>query len=137
MRAVRAASAGRGPAPLRVLRRGDAMTRSLPCPQLTYGLQAYLRHSCVGRENAASLRELAGVFHIHSRRISEAVAFLVAEGEPIGAVSGVGFWIVASEEERQAALVPERRRLASIQRRLRGLDPALARAVQGVLEGVL
>jgi predicted DNA-binding transcriptional regulator YafY len=110
------------------------MSRSLPDPQLVYGLRALLESSHVGRENAISLKDAAAAFHVHTRRITEAVAFLCASGVAIGAVAGVGYWIVRTDDERRAALRPERARLESIKRRVAGLDRALYEAIQRALD---
>jgi hypothetical protein len=109
------------------------MSRRLCDPQLAYGLRSYLEAQCVGRAKARSLVELAATFKVHTRRISEAASWLKAQGHPVGSVSGVGFWWVNTEDERQAALRPLRRSLATIAQAARGLDAALATHIQQVL----
>jgi predicted DNA-binding transcriptional regulator YafY len=105
----------------------------LPDPQLCYGLRQYLDAAHRGRSNSVSGKALAERFGVHPRRIGEAVSFLVSEGWPIAATASAGYWLIETEEERQAALKPERRRLAAISRRLRGLDRALAARIQTAL----
>jgi predicted DNA-binding transcriptional regulator YafY len=110
------------------------MSRSLPDAQLCYGVRDYLEHRHNGRNNAIHGKALAARFGVHPRRIGEAVAFLVAQGCPIAATAADGYWLLVSESERQAALAPERRRLAAISRRVKGLDRVLAEAIQRALD---
>lgn len=95
------------------------MTR-LADPQTVGALREWLdRHE--GQGKAAHLRTVAAILGVHSRRVTEAVAFLAAEGYPVGSVAGIGIWRLANDEERSAAICPEVNRLRSIARKLRGL----------------
>jgi hypothetical protein len=72
-------------------------------------------------EHAIPLSEAAHILLCHSRRVSEAVSFLQAQGYPVGSVAGVGIFRIKNEDERQKAIRPEAHRLVSIARKLDGL----------------
>lgn len=103
-------------------------------PQVVDGMRSALNVS-VGMNNAMSLKELAARLGCHTRRISEAAAALAREGYPVGSQAGVGYWRIANESERLAAIAPEVHRLRSIADRLRGLDKfAASRVAQLALD---
>ena len=96
------------------------MSRRLADPQVVGALREILEDA-EGIEKAIPLADLANFMGVHSRRVTEAVSFLQAWHYPVGSVAGIGIWKIKDESERQRAIRPEARRLASIAVKLHGL----------------
>lgn len=96
------------------------MTR-LADPQVVGRLRAYLDARWAGMQAATKLDDLSRILGVHSRRITEAVAFLQAESYPVGSIAGVGIFRIKDEAERLRAIRPEANRLRSLAVKLKGL----------------
>ena len=90
-------------------------------PQVVGRLRDLLDSEAVGMARALPLAEVARRLGVHSRRCSEALSFLQAEGGPYGSAAGRGYFRFACEEERRLAIRPEANRLRSLATKLRGL----------------
>jgi hypothetical protein len=90
-------------------------------PQVVGALREALDSDHVGMSRAISLVDLANKLRCHSRRVTEAVAFLQAEGYPAASVAGIGIWKYASESERRRAIRPEASRLVKLSKKLQGM----------------
>jgi hypothetical protein len=93
----------------------------LPDPQVIGALRDMLDDTPAGMAHAFPLADAAHLLLCHTRRVTEAVSFLQAQGYPVGSVAGVGIFRIKDEKERQAAIRPEAHRLVSIAKKLRGL----------------
>lgn len=90
-------------------------------PQIVGAVREALDAEHVGMSRAISLVDLANKLRCHSRRVTEAVSFLQAEGYPAASVAGIGIWRYAGESERKRAIRPEASRLYKIARKLKGM----------------
>ncbi len=103
--------------------------KRLADPQVVGALREYLDDRPAGMVYAVPLSKLPELLRAwccltsapHTRRVTEAVSFLQAEGYPVGSIAGIGIFRIKDEEERQRAIRPEVHRLASIARKLEGL----------------
>jgi hypothetical protein len=90
-------------------------------PRVVGALRELLDGYAVGMQAAIPLAEVARRLGCHSRRVSEALAFLQCQHGEHGSIAGVGLFRIANEEERQRAIRPEAHRLTKIAAKLEGL----------------
>jgi Mn-dependent DtxR family transcriptional regulator len=87
-------------------------------PRVVANLRSLLDGEAVGIDRALPLAVVASRLGVHSRRVSEAMAELAAEG--YGSVAGRGLFKIANEDERRIVIRAEAHRLVSVAARLDG-----------------
>jgi len=115
------------------------MTRRLDAA--TYSRIREVIASHVGRERAIHAREILAILRAagtptHSRRVSECIQQMQAEGEAVLSTSTHGIWIADSYDELAADLSETRKRIAALRLKEHRLIEACQRRIQTSIAGV-
>ena len=87
-------------------------------PGVVRSLRSLLDSEGVGIDRAIPLAVVASRLNVHSRRVSEAMAALAAQG--YGSVAGKGLFRITTEDERRIVIRAEAHRLVAVAARLDG-----------------